>query len=118
MTLTFSLGPRLATRDVELHLLAFLKAAVAGTRDRAECTNTSGPLDGNEAIALVSGEPLHRGTRGRMGPIPSATCLWKLSKRPSRLTQVYGKSPLRQRNWCRSFSERRAAGLTGENEHG
>jgi hypothetical protein len=55
-------------RDVELHLLAFLQAAVAGTRDRAEYTNTSGPPNGKEAIALVSGEPFQRGTRGRMGP--------------------------------------------------
>jgi len=119
MALTFSAWAPLAMRDVELHLLTFLQAAVAGTRDRAEYTNTSGPSQRQMKPSPMS--PVNHFTVAHAAGwdlIPSATCPWKLCKRPSWLTQVYGRSPVRQRDSCRSFSERRAAGLTGENEHG
>src|SRR6266700_435759 len=58
------LGSLLALGDVELHLLPFLKAAVAATGDRAEVhEHVRTALDRDEAVALVAVEPLHRALR-------------------------------------------------------
>ncbi len=58
------LGSLLALPDVELDLLPFLKTPVAATGDRAEMyENIRTALDGNEAVALVAVEPLHRALR-------------------------------------------------------
>src|SRR6266536_2816629 len=54
------LGSLLALRDAELHLLPFLKAAVAGTRDRADVhEQVRTALDRDKAVALIAVEPLH-----------------------------------------------------------
>src|SRR5713101_3118475 len=60
----FRLGSLLALGDVELDLLPFLQAAVAGTGDRADVhEHVRAALDRDEAVALVAVEPLHRALR-------------------------------------------------------
>src|SRR5512133_161738 len=60
----FRLGSFLALGDVELDLLPFLQAAVATTGDRAEVDeHVLAAIDGDEAVALVAVEPLHRALR-------------------------------------------------------
>src|SRR5512133_2768324 len=60
----FRLGSLLALGDVELDLLPFLQAAVATTSDRAEVhEHVLATIDGDEAVTLVTVEPLHRALR-------------------------------------------------------
>jgi hypothetical protein len=74
---------------------------------------------GGDGLQITASRaPARQRHRRPDGPIPGATCPWELCERPGRLPQVYGKSSVRQRDSCRPFSERRAVGLTGENEHG
>src|SRR6185312_16426715 len=56
----FRLGALLALGDVELDLLSLIQAAIAVAGDRAEVhEHIRATLDGDEAVALVSVEPLH-----------------------------------------------------------
>src|SRR5580704_17169684 len=60
------LGPLLALDDVELDLLSLREAAAAVTGDRAEMhEHVRAALYGDEAVALVVVEPLHRALRHR-----------------------------------------------------